>query len=127
MTGFWIFMLLMTLLIPLTMLGFGIVFRRWAPREINGVFGYRTRRSMKNRETWAFAHACCGRWWRRAGALMLPLTLGAMLFCLGRGVSFIGIYSMAVLAVQTAVMIGSIFPVEAALRRTFDENGRRRF
>ena len=48
--GFWIFMFLMTLWIPLTMIGFGRYFQKKAPKEINAAFGYRTKRSMKNRE-----------------------------------------------------------------------------
>ena len=48
--GFWIFMLIMDLLIPLTMIGFGRYFIKKAPKEINGVFGYRTSMSMKNKD-----------------------------------------------------------------------------
>ena len=54
--GFWIFMLVMDLLLPGVMLWFGSLFLRGVPREINPVFGYRTAMSMKNRDTWAFAH-----------------------------------------------------------------------
>ena len=39
--GFWIFMLLMNLMIPLTMIGFGRSFMKNTPKEINAVFGYR--------------------------------------------------------------------------------------
>ena len=45
---FWTFMLLMDLLIPFTMIGFGKYFIKSAPKEINAVFGYRTSMSMKN-------------------------------------------------------------------------------
>ena len=47
--GFWIFMLVMILLIPITMIGFGKLFLKQAPGEINAVFGYRTTMSMKIR------------------------------------------------------------------------------
>ena len=40
--GFWIFMLIMDLLLPFTMIGFGRYFMKKAPKEINSVFGYRT-------------------------------------------------------------------------------------
>ena len=40
--GFWIFMLIMDLLIPFTMIGFGKMFLKKAPDQINYVFGYRT-------------------------------------------------------------------------------------
>ena len=32
-----------------------------APKEINSVFGYRTSMSMKNKDTWEFAHKYCGK------------------------------------------------------------------
>ena len=58
--GFWIFMLIMDLLLPFTMIGFGRYFMKKAPKEINSVFGYRTSMSMKNKDTWKFAHKYCG-------------------------------------------------------------------
>lgn len=48
--GFWIFMLVMDLLIPFTMVGFGKYFIKNAPKEINKVFGYRTPMSMKTKK-----------------------------------------------------------------------------
>lgn len=59
--GFWIFMLIMDLLIPFTMIGFGKMFLKKAPDQINYVFGYRTSMSMKNQDTWVFAHHYCGK------------------------------------------------------------------
>ena len=53
--GFWIFMLIMDLLIPFTMIGFGKMFLKKAPDQINYVFGYRTSMSMKNQDTWVIA------------------------------------------------------------------------
>ena len=35
--GFWIFMLIMDLLLPFTMIGFGRYFMKKAPKEINSV------------------------------------------------------------------------------------------
>ena len=61
--GFWIFMLIMDLLLPFTMIGFGRYFMKKAPKEINSVFGYRTSMSMKNKDTWEFAHKYCGKVW----------------------------------------------------------------
>lgn len=53
---FWIFMLFVDLVTPLIMILFGRLFLTRPPKSINGVYGYRTARSMKNKETWAFAH-----------------------------------------------------------------------
>ena len=73
--GFWIFLLIMCLMIPGLMLLFGFRFRKSAPKEINPVFGYRTDLSMKNRETWRFAHEHCGRLWIRLGLVLLPVSI----------------------------------------------------
>lgn len=61
--GFWIFMMFIELLIPVTMIGFGKMFLKHSPKEINMAFGYRTSMSMKNRDTWEFAHKYCGKIW----------------------------------------------------------------
>lgn len=53
-----------------------------APKEINAVFGYRTTMSMKNKDTWEFAHKYCDRIWYVCGCIMLPLTVLPMLFLL---------------------------------------------
>ena len=56
-------MLVMNLLIPATMAGFGRAFLKKAPGKINYAFGYRTSMSMKNKDTWDYAHnsaAGCG-------------------------------------------------------------------
>lgn len=52
---FWVFMLVMSILIPTIMVAFGRRFRKAAPDKINRVFGYRTKRSMMNKKTWEFA------------------------------------------------------------------------
>ncbi|MEA4964230.1 MAG: SdpI family protein [Oscillospiraceae bacterium] len=126
MSGFWIFMAIMALLAPGIMIGFGAYSYRHAPDQINAVFGYRTTRSMKNKDTWDFAHHECGRLWKQLGWLLAPLSLAAMLFSLGKSTEYIGYFGIAVMGVQLVVMIGSIFSVESALKRTFDQNGQRR-
>lgn len=82
--GFWIFMLIMDLLLPFTMIGFGRYFMKKAPKEINLVFGYRTSMSMKNKDTWEFAHKHCGKVWYFCGMVMLPITVIFMLLVIGK-------------------------------------------
>lgn len=52
---------LIVLLIPGTMVLFGYVWKKHPPKTINGIYGYRTRRSMQNWATWEFAHQYCAR------------------------------------------------------------------
>ena len=123
---FWIFMLLVDLLIPLTMIGFGKLFLTKAPKNINAVFGYRTTMSMKNRDTWEFAHKYCGKLWFRCGLVLLPLSIIPLIFVLDRSIDTIGMIGGVVSVIQLVLVVGSIFPTEAALNKDFDINGVRR-
>lgn len=126
MVWFWVFMLLMILLIPLTMIVFGIYFLIKPPKEIKSSFGYRTSMSMKNRDTWEFAHKCCGRMWFVCGTVMLPVSLIVMLFSFSEEVGTVGAFGAIVCFVQFIPVLGSIFLVERALKKAFDDNGNRR-
>ena len=124
--GFWVFCLAMDLLIPAMMLLLGRRFLTKPPRTINGTYGYRTRRSMKSQAAWDFAHRTCGRLWSRLGLVMLPLSALVMLPVLGADTGTVGLWCGTVVLVQTAVLLGSIFPVERALKKEFDQFGRER-
>lgn len=126
MIGFWIFMLLMELLLPFTMIGVGFYFIKNPPKEINSTFGYRTTRSMKNKDTWNFAHHYCGKLWKIIGIIVAPITFIAMLFSFGKDIDYVGYYGMVIMGVQLVALIGPIFSVESALKRTFDTKGNRR-
>lgn len=126
MIGFWFFMLICNLLLPVCMSGFGRYFRNKAPGQINMLFGYRTSRSTKNRDTWEFAHHYFGRLWYRLGLIMLPVTVAAMMPVFGKNIDFVGFYGSIVSLVQIVVMLVPIWFTESALKRTFDEDGKRR-
>lgn len=122
--GFWIFMFCCNLIIPVTMLVIGIKFGKSAPKEINSLYGYRTAMSMKNKETWEFAHAYCGKVWRWIGAIMLPVSVVLSLHSMGMDEDGIGSVSGSLCVVQVVCMVGSILPTELALKRKFDGQGR---
>ena len=124
--GFWIFMLCTVLLVPLIMLFFGLYFKNKSPKEINSLFGYRTTMSMKNKDTWEFAHHYCGRLWLVLGMIMLPLSVIPMLFFINQDIDVVGIAGGIIEGIQVVVLLISIYPTEKALKKTFDENGNRR-
>ncbi len=124
--GFWLFMLIMDLLFPATMIGIGKSFQKAAPKDINPVYGYRTTMSMKNRDTWEFAHRHCGRLWFRLGLILLPVNLIPMLLVIWESRELINIVGSVLCAIDTVIIIATIFPTEAALRKTFDQDGNRR-
>ena len=72
---FWIYMLVCSLLIPLILLGAGALLAKHPPKQINWAYGYRTRRSTKNKETWLFAQVYAGRLWMRLSWPMLAAAL----------------------------------------------------
>ena len=88
--GFQIFMLIVVLLIPFTMLFFGWLLFRRTPKEINYVFGYRTKRSMRNEETWKFANQYFGKVWYRCGLISVPLSVIAIALVFGKGTETVG-------------------------------------
>ncbi len=124
--AFWIFMMIMDLLLPVTMIGFGRYFMKKAPNEINAVFGYRTSMSMKNKDTWEFAHQYFGKIWYICGLAMLPITVMFMLFIIEKNEDCVGTVGGIICGVQMIPLIGSVFLTETALKKNFDKHGKRR-
>ncbi len=122
----WLLMLLSDFIIPVTMIGMGLLLEKRPPKEINGVFGYRTSQSMKSKDTWEFAQKYCGRIWHVCGRIMLPVTAIAMLFVFGKNEDVICTAGLIICAVQFVFLIGSIVPVERALKKNFDYYGFRK-
>lgn len=118
---FWIFLFISNMLVPVIMIGFGWLLKNHPPKEINAIYGYRTKRSMKNKEMWEFANRYCGRLWLKIGAVMAVPTAIASALAYPLDEDGQGWVSMAVITVQCVALIGSIFPVERALKDEFGE------
>lgn len=67
-----------------------------------------------------------GKLWFRCGLVLLPLTIIPFLFVMNKDVPTVGKVGMIVIVIQMIPMMGTIFPVEAALKKNFDKNGMRR-
>ena len=124
--GIWIVMLCCTLLIPALMIGFGRWSLKGGPKEINWVIGYRTSMSMKNKDTWEFAHRELGRLWTKWGAILLFATAVIMLPLIGKGEDAIGTAGSILMFAQLVPLMACIVPVERKLKETFDKDGNRR-
>lgn len=123
---FWWFMLACDLLTPAVMIIGGGLMRKITPKKINGIYGYRTDRSMKNLDTWQFANRYCGRlWWIIGWIIIIPTALVMVPFY-SSGEDVIGFVSGIILALQMVALVAALFPTEAAIKRTFDDNGERR-
>ena len=120
---FWWFMLVCDLLVPITMILCGRMMWKHAPEKINGVMGYRTPRSMKNMDTWKFAHDYCGRLWWKIGWIMLIVSVIIHFPVYGMSDDVIGWTGGILCSIQCIVLIVSIFPTERALKKTFNKEG----
>lgn len=119
-------MCLLNVFIPILMIIAGYMMYKHPPKEINGLIGYRTARSTKNMDTWLFAHNFCGRLWLKTGLVMLFVSVLIQV-----RFSFVGLQraenaSLIIEFIQMAVLVGSVFPVETALKRNFDDSGKRK-
>ena len=120
---FWWFILLCDCSIPLIMMITGRRIRYHCPKKIHGIIGYRTKRSMKNMDTWKFAHAHAGNlWWELGIGLFVPTLLIHIPFY-GASDNALGSVSTVLIAVQLSILIGSVYQTEAALSQAFNEDG----
>ena len=119
-------MLLVMLITPLTMVGFGLVFLKNPPKNINSFYGYRTKRSMKNQDTWDFAHHVCGKIWLVCGLVSLPFSLVPVWLAVDKSKDVVSLTGLIVLGLQVVLLLVSLTPVERALKNHFDESGRPR-
>lgn len=82
--------------------------------------------SVKNRDTWEFAHKYCGKIWYVSGIVLLPLSIVSMFFVLGKNEDTTGTFGLIICIIQLIPLVGAVFPAERALKKTFDKNGDRR-
>lgn len=121
----WFLMLVCGLLFPTIMLVAGKLFLKGIPKKINGVIGYRSPMSIKNADTWQFAHTVAGKFWWKWGWPCLVLSVIGMLCVLGQTENTIAIVGLCIMCVMTLPIFGVFAHTEKALRNTFDKDGNR--
>lgn len=124
--GIWFMMLGFNLLIPVIMLIAGKLFRTNAPKNINWIIGYRTAMSMKNEDTWVFAHKYAGSFYWKWGWVVLVFSIIFMLFILGQSVEIVSTAGCILMFLQLIPLIAVIPHTEKALHHTFDKDGKRK-
>lgn len=123
--GYWFLMFACNMCVPIIMILGGRMMFRHCPEEINSVFGYRTKRSMKSINAWKFANDYCGRLWQKIGLILIVPTVAAQLLLLNKGKNAISIASLVIISVQTVILLITIIPTENALKKNFDDNGKK--
>lgn len=121
-----IFFAIFALIIPAIMVAGGICMLKHPPKKINGLIGYRTVRSMKNKDTWQFAHAACGRLWVKYGLGLLLICAAVCVAAIWLGEDVRARVLIGLIGVQMMGLLFPIFEVERQLKDTFDEDGERK-
>lgn len=123
---YWFCILVVVLILPFIMLVFGQHFyKNGAPKNINQLFGYRTQRSTKTWETWAFAHKELGKLWRLIGLILIPVSAGLFTLTMKMDVDGISIYAILIQALQIIAIVVSIILIEKSLKKNFNDRGER--
>lgn len=122
---FWWFMFVCNMLIPIILIIAGRMMWKHHPRKINLVYGYRTSRSMKNMDTWIFAHEYCGKLWWKLGWFSLLPSIAVQIPFFNSSEDVVGIIGTIICILQLVILIASIFPTETALKITFNDDGTR--
>ena len=123
---FWWFLLICDILIPIIMIIAGKMMWKHSPKNINSILGYRTARSMKNMDTWKFAHEYCGRLWWKMGWITLIPSVVIHFPVYHASENTIGVLSTVLCAIQCVTLFVSVFFTERALKRTFTDEGMRK-
>lgn len=120
---FWIYMFLVTLIIPCAMYFVGKKYLTSPPKYINNTKGFRTKRSMKNPLTWEFAQKHFGRLWYKGAPWTAIFSSLAMLYSIGKTIAFIDFCGGCVIVIQLAVIIILGIITNSALKRNFTDEG----
>lgn len=110
-------MFLIAIICPIIITGMGLCFRRKAPTKINRLFGYRTKKSMRNEDTWKFAHKYIGNLWLVEGLILIILSVVSMLCVIEKNDVIVIVVSLTLCIVEIIAIIVSIIFTERALKR----------
>ena len=111
---FWIFMFIMTLLIPFSLLFTWITCPKY--KNINNKYGYRTANSMKNQKYWDFAQKECSKNSLKMFFPSLILSIFIMPFTINKNINIISWTGFFIVLVQLLSFIYVIYFTEKSLK-----------
>jgi Predicted integral membrane protein len=119
-----LFYLATLFIIPITLVGLSLLWRKSGPKKINGMYGYRTRRSKASQEAWDFAHIYSSKLFLLTGIIQFVLTGLICISYWSIGPDFIENLITIILTIQSLSLILVILMTELALKKNFDKNGK---
>ena len=118
--GFWIFMFIVTLLIPVALLLTWYLCPKL--KTINNASGYRTKRSMQNQDTWDFAQKYRSKISLYMFFPSFILAIAIMPKVISKPIDRIGWIGLSITMIQMMSFIVIMISTEKALKKTFDES-----
>ncbi len=118
-----IFFLIITLLIPAAMIGFGLLWKKSPPKKVNKIYGYRTTRSMRNKKTWDFAHRYTAKVMLIIAIPLSIVSIALLYFFKNSDISTLDMIVIIITGIQLAGLCLPIVFTEWELRKRFDEDG----
>ena len=115
----------MFFIVPITMIGIGVLWRKGGPKKINGLYGYRTTRSMASQEAWYFAHIYSGKVFLIIGIIQFIITIPIGIYYWPKDDALVETATLIVLAIQMLFFILTIPITELKLKKKFDKNGKK--
>ena len=92
----------------------GYITKRFRPKKINHLYGYRTKTSMRNQEVWDFAQRYSADEMIKLGLVMLVLAAGAWM----AEIQFTGDIFVAI-ALTVVFPLVMLFQIETELKKRF--------
>ena len=119
----WYFLFICTLLISFMQILFGYLMWKKTPQKINYTYGYRTKKSMKNIDTWNYANKLSGKIMFVMGLIItIPTTIVEVIYYGSEGKT-LTIAFFAIIGIQLILMLLMIPIVEYSLNKKFDKDG----
>lgn len=123
--SFWITRTIIILIIPITMVYLGYSYLVHPPKNINGLSGYRTTMSMKNKKRWEFAHRYIGTVWLKSGLIMLLLVALILYIIAEKPIGTFQYICRTVQALELTYFFITILCTKIALRKKFKNKKKR--
>lgn len=119
-----VFLLICSLLVPLSMIVLGKQWAKKPPADRNGVSGYRTAMSRLNQDTWTYAHKYWGKMIFLIGIVLAVTSFAFVVYIKDR--SNFETLIVYLVFTQIGIMALTIIPTEIRLHKVFTKKGDRK-
>ena len=119
----WYFLFICSLLIPIALILFVYLIWKKTPKEINSIYGYRTKKSTRNIDTWNYANKICGKIMFIMGIIITIPTIIVEVLYYGKELEAVSIVVNIIVGIQLILMLSMIPFVEYSLNKKFDKDG----